>query len=626
MSALSDLPSRVSSPLLAALLLLARALLAQLRLPHPTAAQVLEATGASRSRAYELRDRLQAALPTLVGPVGRPAAPESTPAPDQRARVSRAVLDFVMAHPGCVYAGEARHCYADVFRHRMLELREQYGDLELSAFAEAIAVPLGTIEDWLRAGRRHNGDDDAPAPPQTSDDEVTDARVQTVITQWRAWHGDFTIFCQHVRHHHRLTLSTSCIADILFKHGERTPRRRRGRGPDEEALRGCFKTFFPGAQWVGDGSQVQIVIGEQPFNFNLELDVDADSGALVGLSVRDTEDSAAVVETFDNAVETTGAKPLALLLDNKPSNHSAEVADALDDTVIIRATPKRPQNKAHVEGAFGLFSQHAPPMDIDADSPGEMARQIVMLVVLTWARTLNHRPRTDRGGQNRVQLYRDTDPTAEQIEAAKQALVERMRRQQLARQTSFARAEPAVRQLLDQAFARLDLDDPDAHFRSVIAGYCRDAIVEAIAIFEGKMTASTLPDNADARYLLGIVKNRHHLREAEAITEALILWRTRARDIALRGLEQQRDEQIASAADTHAALRGFVDCALRTQRTLDRQFWTIQAAELIRRQPQELHNKHFRAAARRIHTTFAIDTRQRSAAERALARALWPFD
>src|SRR5436853_243627 len=61
--------------------------------------------------------------------------------------------------------------------------------------------------------------------------------------------------------------------------------------------------------------------------------------------------------------------------------------------------------------------------------------------------------------------------------------------------------------LLDVAFARLDLLEPERHFRDAIACYPRDAIVDAIAIFSGKRTAGTLPDGVDARYLLGIVRN-----------------------------------------------------------------------------------------------------------------------
>ena len=104
-------------------------------------------------------------------------------------------------------------------------------------------------------------------------------------------------------------------------------------------------TFFAGGQWVGDGKTVVAEVDGQRVACNLELDVDAHTGALVGLVVTPTEDAAAVVQTFEDALATTGASPLALLLDNKPSNHAPEVDQALGDTLRIRATPFRPQNK-----------------------------------------------------------------------------------------------------------------------------------------------------------------------------------------------------------------------------------------------------------------------------------------
>jgi hypothetical protein len=69
------------------------------------------------------------------------------------------------------------------------------------------------------------------------------------------------------------------IAQILFVHGERTPKRRGGRSRDEHALRGAFETFFPGAQWVGDGKTLEILIDGEVLRVNLELVVDAATDA-----------------------------------------------------------------------------------------------------------------------------------------------------------------------------------------------------------------------------------------------------------------------------------------------------------------------------------------------------------
>ena len=115
-----------------ALLLLARAMCESLALPAPTVAAILAATKAPRSTAYELLDVLVELLPTLVRTRGRPPTPTPTPTPESGA-LTRAVLGYVMGHPGCVRRGEARQHYSDAFRRFVLDLRAEHEAVEIEA-------------------------------------------------------------------------------------------------------------------------------------------------------------------------------------------------------------------------------------------------------------------------------------------------------------------------------------------------------------------------------------------------------------------------------------------------------------------------------------------------------------
>jgi hypothetical protein len=194
---------------------------------------------------------------------------------------------------------------------------------------------------------------------------------------------------------------------------------------------------------------------------------------------------------------------------------------------------------------------------LHGSEPAELARGLLRLVVQTWARVLNHKPRIDRADRSRVQIYSELVPTAEQIAQARHALRERLRKQRLAAQTRRARLDPAVRRILDEAFVRLGLDDPDGHLRDAIAAYPHDAVLAAVATFEGKRNAATLPPDATARYLLGIVRN---------ITALLI---------------------------------DYIDHALATDRRLDRFFWLQAAADLASTQPSARHLPLFRTVPSR---------------------------
>jgi hypothetical protein len=616
-------PPAVSPNVTAGVLLCARRIGEQLELPFPSASAILGATGATRTRAYEIAGELGELLPALSRRPGRPRAEHSPPPPSTMAELRGEALRFVMSHPGCVRLAGERARYSDSWRRFVITLHERHADVPLPELADALCMPLGTLEGWLRAPRV---DVPEPEPVETDIDGEHDtklAQIETVLAAWRAWSGDFTAFCEHVRRELRVEVGKTMIASILFEYGERTPTRRKGRSRDEEALHGTFETFFAGAQWVADGKAVEVVIDGEVLKVNLELVVDAKTDAAVGIDVRDEEDGAALARAFEDGVETTGEPPLALLVDNRPSNHTPEVDAALGDTMRIDATPGRPQNKAHVEGAFGLFAQKVPPIEIDTTDSRALARSLVLLVATTFFRALNRAPRRDRGGRSRADLYAH-DVTPEEREAARASLHERMRKQQLAREARAARIDPEMRALLDEAFDRLALLDPERRVRDVIACYPRDAIVEAIAIFGHKQQCRSLPDDVTARYLLGIVRNLDHVHQADAITQALLRERINARDRFLAPLLRERDA-IFAHADLDARLDAITRRLVDAERELDRHFW-IDALALVAPTEEDARSAFALRSARRIHACFRLGARERHRIVRVLLRRVCPLD
>lgn len=608
---------------LAAVLLLGRAIAERHELLCPSGDAILKATGASKSQAYEVVGKLAALLPTLVRAPGRPTKEGPAPSSDT-GDLTRAVLAYVMSHPGCVDRGAERQRYTEGFRRFVIELHARRAPIDLDAFAGAVLVPLGTLKDWLCNPRSDAVASTAGPPTTPAPSDVETLHIQTVLDAYTRWQGSFVEFCEHVQRDLHVPFGRDLVRRILHTHGRRAHASRKGRSPDEIALRGAFQTYFSGAQWVGDGMQVPVVVDGERFVFNLELDVDAHAGAFVGASVRDDEDSTAVVEAFRDGLATTGAAPLALLLDNKPSNHTADVDAALGDTILIRATLQRPQNKAHVEGAFGLFSQILPPLELDTRGDAHaVARRFLGLVVTVWARTTNHRPRKDRGGRSRVDLYADA-VDAEQIEHARRELRELAGRQERARRTLEARRRPDVLAFLDHHFARLGLLDPKRHIRVAIAGYPKTAIVDGIMIFDTKLRRNTLPDGADARYLLGIVKNVSEKSEGELLAELLYRGRIEARDFFLNALRVER-EALRTETDMTRVLRVCVENAMTAEGPVGRAFWLDAIVETLHAQPDADRERLYLLAARLIEATYAVTPRERHDAVRYVADRLVPI-
>jgi hypothetical protein len=92
----------------AGVLLAARTLGTDRGLDMPSVGAIVEATGVSRSRAYEVRDTILALLPSLVRPPGRPASEPATAPPELVYTLRGEVLRFVQDHPGCVHGGADR--------------------------------------------------------------------------------------------------------------------------------------------------------------------------------------------------------------------------------------------------------------------------------------------------------------------------------------------------------------------------------------------------------------------------------------------------------------------------------------------------------------------------------------
>ena len=103
MASIARIQSEVSAKVRAGLLVLASTVLRQLNLPHPTVDQVLSATGAGRSGAYESAAQLSQLLPGLQRPPGRPAIIEAPKAaPEDVVALSQRLTQFLIENPGCV--------------------------------------------------------------------------------------------------------------------------------------------------------------------------------------------------------------------------------------------------------------------------------------------------------------------------------------------------------------------------------------------------------------------------------------------------------------------------------------------------------------------------------------------
>lgn len=610
----SDSPIKPS--VIAAVLLVALDLAQDLGSTLPSSAtEVIALTDVSRSQAYEMRGRLHGLLSDLHQPPGRSAI--AAPEPDRALAVAKAVRDFVMLHPGVVCARGARCIYGEPFRRFVLGLFAPDGvarGMTVEQAADAIGVPMGTLKDWLRTPA-HDSVCDTPQEPEHPAQvdpllSCAQPQIATLLSEYEAWDGCLSSFCLYARDELRLSFGRTFITDVLIAAGLHEPASRSD--PHQAPWsRGSMHASFPGLQWFGDGKQLTIDFRGQRFLFNLEANVDAASNAVVGARVTDTEDAQAVIGAFREGLQTTaGQPPLAVTLDNRPSNFASQIDDALSCTELLRATPGRGQAKAPVEGAFGLFEQSLPaPIVLAGETDQDIARAFAQQVVTAFFRGRNGRPRRKLAGLTPAQAYDQSSPSPEQINEARKYILERRRREKIARQTREQRADPVRRKLVGDQLVALGIDDPAGEVSLSLCGYSLTAILRGVAIYHGKKELGTLPADHDPyRYLGGIIRNVDATEHLERTAQHLLKLRQRAGDLQLIPLQRQADA-ILETKSASAAASAFVDAALDATSELTFRFWSSHARESLCQLPKD------QAIALYCHLTRVI-----SAASRALRK------
>ncbi|MFA5507213.1 MAG: hypothetical protein WC423_17420 [Vulcanimicrobiota bacterium] len=592
-----------------------------------------------------MRKRLKNLFPNAQGRAGRPTrqtATEQTPL----MAVMESCLDYIVRHPGAVSVKEERNFYSEGYRRFVVELAGSDGparDIPLLDLARVTKVPEGTLKMWLyptppgpgkKLDKQPDSNSDLAGEPTMEEPTtkpsheahnknvsvtVKDVHLRQLFNLWSNWDGTFVDFCQVATREHRLPFTMTFIGDALEAAGLRT----RSRKKKEQApwTAGTFRSYFPGAQWLGDGTSIAVRYQGQVFVFNVEYLHDVASDAAMGFHISDAEDEQALIEAFKSGVETAeGALPLALTLDNRPSNHTPAVEEALGKTLLLRSTPGRPQSKAPIEGAFGLFQQSMPPLHLQGLSARDVARSYLQTVMTAWFRGRNGRPRKRNGGLSPALAYSETAATPEEIQRAMTALRERQRRQEKAMATLQAKRDSVRLQLLGEGLAELGITDPKGSLATMLARYSRDAIVYGLATFRTRKAQGTLPSGADHRYLAGIIRNDHEKRHLLEFSEHLFQQRVRLHDFSLAPLTRLA-ARIRATKTLSELPQSFVSLALQAEYEIDFRFWTQAAADALAALPRQQRPSLYQHLCRLIAGAFKSKRERREILVDRLATA-----
>jgi hypothetical protein len=601
--------------------------------------------GVTRSYAYEQRDRLRTSLerdPTAQ-------ACEACRDKDHAIRchaITIAVLEYRATHPGARVEGR-RTVYSDGLRELVMSLAEANAELEQVALADACRIPLPTFKQWRAQAQTNANAASAPplvtnvqtpadpgaAPvavaPLAAESSTTTPTVGfslemiRIIREYERWEGSLPAFVDHLRRHLDLHWGREHLTQLLHLAAARALLRR---PPPAPSTRGSSFRPPPGVQWTSDGKQVKVVIDGQTVEVTWQPMVDVGSTATVGEAVRVNEDTAGVVAAFEEGVTTTGAAPRAMLLDNKACNTNQALRDALpDETLLMHATLGRPQNKAVVEGKFGLFAQDLGPVVavVDTSTTKRIALTVAEAVTRAYAAGRNHRPRR-KEGKTPYELYRDRDRSPETIAAAVKILraIKDRIDQRAAREA--AGRDPRVLAAFVYACTRFGFED-DGDLRSCLRRLGIESIEEAIAIYAAKLRTGSLPVDADnLRYFVGIANNCQTDRELLWFEEELVAQIARRGEITQAYL--QRRAAAYAQLDPVARLNAIVDEILSVPpiAPVAHHFWRRCLSAVAATVPSERRGAIRRSLCERIRRRYTVTKQRRHALVDEVVRLLTP--
>jgi hypothetical protein len=540
---------------------------------------------ANRTSVYEQANRIFGCLQDLAGaqPGRPPASTTDDPQADlgsQHLTVQVQVLDFQIEHPGSLVSQNGRTCYAPAFQRFILSLHDQWLG-SLADFAAASRVPLDTISDWIhrdRHGIMPQQEIKHPLPIPRNASQL----VRDIAMEWQRWHGATRHFFRHAAA--KFHISTAQVERVLRILGAIS---RRPRKPFR--FRGETHTLSPGNMLVTDGKRIDVnlLASDQRIHFNWQAIVDQTTGCDTAVVVNHQECASGVAEAFRLSVNTTlgGVLPDALLHDGKPCNGEANLVRLIQDfgVDLISASPFKPENKAIIEGSFGLFEQRFGSIRLDDSSKQALIHSAAREIIRAYTAATNSVPRIELNGKSRLSVLNEYCPSLEQ-QQRDLAFLERLKADH--DRTARRQPDPSALDLLDTVFQRLNIldRDPDSSLRRYLASFDTAAIRRAAAVVTNKLARSSLDLRYLHRYLTKLVQSFHDEIALERAADELLAL-CQAQNEAWNCSEQRDLQLLSDSLNQHDLACAISENAAHGGIPLKAAFWKNALLDLLRSAP-----------------------------------------
>lgn len=262
---------------------------------------------------------------------------DARPEPEKAAAVrSEAAEDLA----GKVQDRIVAKVYSPSQRAQALEYSAKYGP---AAASRKFGISRFSLREWRRKVQQHAKGERADNPLAGSDENPVAVRDLRILTEWRAHPGLGPTQVRNQLRRQGFKVSTHTVRCVLDEHGYVTPKSRR-----QEAHDNYYEAVRPNQLWHLDFLHRHI---HKQAAYTL-LIVDDYSRFIVGGAIWDGERSAAVIETFSDAVSRHG-RPEKAMSDGGSAFYAwrgiSQFTGLLDELEVDQLIAKQPQTNGKLE-------------------------------------------------------------------------------------------------------------------------------------------------------------------------------------------------------------------------------------------------------------------------------------
>jgi hypothetical protein len=250
---------------------------------------------------------------------------------------------------------------------------------------------------------------------------------------------------------------------------------------------------------------------------------------------------------------------------------------------MIKASPYKPENKAIIEGAFGLYEQRVGTIQLDDSSSQSLIRSAVHEIIRAYTSATNSVPRIELDGRSRLSLLSEFCPSFEQ-QQRDLAFLQRLKADH--DHPPRRQPDPSALDLLDTVFQRLKLldHDPDRSLRRYLASFDTTAIRRAAAVVANKLARASLDPRYGHRYLTKLVQSFQDEADLERAADELLVL-CQAQKESWTSNEQRDLRLLSDSLNEHDLACAIAENAAHGGIPLKAAFWKNALLDLLKKAP-----------------------------------------